>query len=131
MSNELIEQKGSELVSALNQQGIGDILKPLIREIHLFDSYVAGTMYLEDQSVLNEVKQGDKLSLLREDNKFDANAIIIRTESQKKLGYVPEKDNLVFARLMDAGKMLAAKVKDVELRGSFTKIAIGIYLVDF
>ena len=33
--------------------------------------------------------------------------------------------------MMDAGKMLAAKVKDIEHRGSFTKIGIGIYLVDF
>lgn len=131
MSNELIEHKGGELVSAISQQGIGEILKPLIREIHLFDSYVAGTTHLEDQTVLDEIKVDDKLSLLREDNKFDSNAIIIKTESQKKLGYVPEKDNIIFARLMDAGKMLAAKIKDIEKKGSFTKIAIGIYLVDF
>ena len=131
MSNELIEHKGGELVSAISQQGIGEMLKPLIREIHLFDSYVAGTTHLEDQTVLDEIKVDDKLSLLREDNKFDSNAIIIKTESQKKLGYVPEKDNIIFARLMDAGKMLAAKIKDIEKKGSFTKIAIGIYLVDF
>ena len=37
MSNELVEQKTGELVSAINQQGIGELLKPLIREIHLFD----------------------------------------------------------------------------------------------
>lgn len=131
MSNELTEHKDSELVSAISRQGIGEMLKPLIREIHLFDSYVAGTTHLEDQTVLDEIKVDDKLSLLREDNKFDSNAIIIKTESQKKLGYVPEKDNIIFARLMDAGKMLAAKIKDIEKKGSFTKIAIGIYLVDF
>ncbi len=131
MSNDLIEQKTNGLVSAINQQGIGEMLKPLIREIHLFDSYVAGTTHLNDQSVLDEIKVDDKLSLLREDNKFDSNAIIIKTESQKKLGYVPEKDNIIFARLMDAGKMLAAKIKSIEKLGSFTKISIGIYLVDF
>lgn len=32
---------------------------------------------------------------------------------------------------MDAGKMLAAKINDIEKKGSFTKISIGIYLVDF
>ena len=131
MSNELTKHKDSELVSAISRQGIDEMLKPLIREIHLFDSYVAGTTHLEDQTVLDEIKVDDKLSLLREDNKFDSNAIIIKTESQKKLGYVPEKDNIIFARLMDAGKMLAAKIKDIEKKGSFTKIAIGIYLVDF
>lgn len=131
MSNELTEHKGGELVSAISRQGIGEMLKPLIREIHLFDSYVAGTAHLEDQTVLDEIKIEDKLSLFREENKFDSNAIIIKTESQKKLGYVPEKDNVIFARLMDAGKMLAAKIKSVEKIGSFTKIGIGIYLVDF
>ena len=39
----------------------------------------------------------------REDNKFDSNAILILNADKKKLGYVPEKDNVVFARLMDAG----------------------------
>ncbi len=131
MSNELTEQKTGGLVSAINQQGLGEMLKPLIREIHLFDSYVAGTTHLEDKTVLQEIKADDKLSLFREDNKFDSNAIIIKTESQKKLGYVPEKDNIIFARLMDAGKMLAAKITDIEKKGSFTKIGIGIYLVDF
>lgn len=52
-------------------------------------------------------------------------------KAEKKLGYVPEKDNVIFARLMDAGKLLLAKIKDVEKKGSFTKISIGIYLEDF
>ena len=131
MSNELIEQKTEGLISAIDRQGIGELLKPLVREIHLFDSYVAGTTHLEDQTVLDEINVDDKLLLFREDNKFDSNAIIIKTESRKKLGYVPEKDNIIFARLMDAGKMLAAKIKNIEKKGSFTKIGIGIYLVDF
>lgn len=131
MSNELIEQKTGELVSTINQQGLSEMLKPLIKEIHLFDSYVAGTTYLKDTSVLEEIKVDDKLTLLREDNKFDKNAILLITESKKKLGYVPEKDNIIFARLMDAGKLLVAKIKKIQKKGTFTQISIGIFLVDF
>ena len=131
MANELTTNQTGELVLAMEQRAIGDLLQPLIREIHLFDSFVAGTTHLKDPSVLEEIKVGDSLSLLREDNKFDSNAIMILTAEKKKLGYVPEKDNIIFARLMDAGKMLAAKIKEIEKKGSFTKIAIGIYLVDF
>ena len=131
MSNELIEQKTGELVSTINQQGLGEMLKPLIVEIHLFDSYVAGTTHLKDTSVLEEIKVDDKLTLQREDNKFDKNAILLITESNKKLGYVPEKDNIIFARLMDAGKLLVAKIKEIQKKGSFTQISIGIFLVDF
>ena len=109
----------------------GELLKPLVREIHLFDSYVAGTTHLEDPSVLDQIMVDEKLSLIRENNKFDENAIMIFTESKKRLGYVPEKDNIIFARLMDAGKMLNARIKKIEKKGSFNQISIGIYLVDF
>lgn len=131
MANELTTNQTGELVLAMEQHAIRDLLQPLIREIHLFDSFVAGTTHLSDPSVLEEIKVGDQLSLLRENNKFDSNAILILTADKKKLGYVPEKDNIIFARLLDAGKMLAAKIKGIEKKGGFTKIAIGIYLVDF
>ena len=131
MANELSTQQTGALIQTIDQQGLGEMLKPLIRDIHLFDSYIAGTTHLEDKTVLNEIKIGDKLSLQREKNKFDENAILIYTEDRRKLGYIPEKDNLIFARLMDAGKLLAAKIKKIDKKGSFTQISIGIYLVDF
>ena len=123
--------KNDGLAKMVDQTGIADIIKPLVNEIHLFDSYVAGTTHLKDKSVLEEIKVDDKLILQRENNKFDDNAILILTESKKKLGYVPEKDNLIFSRLMDAGKLLTAKISKITQKGSFTQISIGIYLVDF
>ena len=51
--------------------------------------------------------------------------------SDSQIGYIPEKDNAVFARLMDAGKMLMARVSKIDKKGSFMQITIGIYLVDF
>lgn len=130
MSNE-ITIKSNNLIQAIEEKSLTDIIKPLVSEIHLFDTFVAGTTHLEDKSVLDEVTSGDKLSLRREENKFDDKAILILTESGKKLGYVPEKDNLIFSRLMDAGKLLIGKITDVENKGSFTKISVGIYLVDY
>ena len=129
--NELAELKNNELVIVTENNQIGELLKPLIDEIHLFDTYVAGTTHLSDKSVLEEIKIGDKLFLQREDNKFDSNAILIFTSDKRKLGYIPEKDNIIFARLMDAGKMLGAKISKIEVKGKFHKISIGIYLVDF
>jgi len=131
MENELTTTQTGSIVAALDQHGIGEMLKPLVREIHLFDTYVAGTTHLKDKTVLEEIHVDDKLALMREDNKFDSNAILIITENDKKLGYVPEKDNLVFSRLMDAGKLLTAKISKIDKKGSFTQIRIGIYLVDF
>lgn len=129
--NEITEANKNELVIAAENNQIGDLIKPLIREIHLFDSYIAGTTHLSDKSILDEIKVGDKLSLQREDNKFDSNAILVISSDSRKVGYIPEKDNIVFARLMDAGKMLSAQISSIDIKGTFHKISIGIYLVDF
>ena len=92
---------------------------------------MAGTAYLDDDTVLDEIKNGDKLILQREDNRFDDNAILVLDEKKRKIGYVPEKDNIVFARLMDAGKLLTAKIDRIESKSCFRQINISIYLVDF
>ena len=131
MENELtIGNKN--MVSLLEEQPLSDLIRPLSHEIHLFDSYVAGTMHIKDETIFNELKEGDKLLLQREpDNKFDENAILIFDGKKRRVGYIPENDNIVFARLMDAGKYLVAKIDHMEEKGSFRQINIGIYLVDF
>ena len=129
MTNEIIAG-GQNTVSVVTSHAIGDIIQPLIREIHLFDTWIAGTTHLEDKSVLKVLKADDELMLQRENNEFDSRAILVLNQDKQKLGYVPEKDNIVFSRLMDAGKILKAKVAKIEEKGSWTKVTIGIYLVD-
>ena len=131
MSKNELTKSDKQSLATLNETQLSDIIKPLSNEIHLFDSFVAGTLQLEDKSVLKGLKVGDKLILQREDSKFDENTINIFTENKKNIGYVPEKDNVVFARLMDAGKLLNAKIKNIETKGSFMTISIGIYLIDY
>ena len=131
MSKNELTTSDKQSLATLNETQLSDIIKPLSNEIHLFDSFVAGTLQLEDKLVLKGLKVGDKLILQREDSKFDENTINIFTENKKNIGYVPEKDNVVFARLMDAGKLLNAKIKNIETKGSFMTISIGIYLIDY
>ena len=130
MSNDLTI-KSTELVEAIEDKSIGGILKPLVSEIHLFDTFIAGTTYLKDKDPVEAIAEGDKVTLRREDNKFDEKAIVVLNGNGKRLGYIPEKDNLIFSRLMDAGKLLIGKVSNIEKEGSFTKISVGIYLVDY
>lgn len=121
-----------ELTALTQNGGLDSVLKPLTKEIYLFDTYVAGVSYLNDKSVLQEIKKGDRLTLRREDNKFDSKAILILTNTGKKVGYVPERDNVVFSRLMDAGKLLVAYITEIKKRSiDYHQISIGIYLVDF
>ncbi len=130
MSNDITIDK-NELITAIENTSISDMIKPLVNEIHLFDTHIAGTVHLEDKTPLDDLEEGSKVSLRREENKFDDKAILVLDQDKRRLGYIPEKDNLVFSRLMDAGKLLVGKVNKIEHLGSFTKISIGIYLVDY
>ncbi len=124
--------RNSEVVALTQNGGLDQVIKPLTKEIHLFDTYIAGVSYLQDKSVLQEIAIGNRLILQREDNQFDAKAIVIMTSEGKKLGYVPERDNVIFSRLMDAGKLLVAYIQDIQRRSAnYQQISIGIYLVDF
>ena len=131
MANELTKDKTDRIVSTISKQGLGSLIQPLTKEIHLFDSYIAGITHLNDKSVLRTIQINDTLHLQREKNQFDQKAILVLTSDKKKLGYIPEKDNIIFSRLMDAGKMLTAKIKNIEHQRHYTKVTISIYLVDF
>ena len=131
MANELTK-KEEGVVSLVESRELGDIIKPLVKEIHLFDSFVAGTSHIEDESIFKELHIGDKLTLRREPkNRFDENAIRVDDEKGRKLGYIPEKDNVIFTRLMDAGKMLIARITDIKGKTGYTQISIAIFLIDF
>ena len=81
-----------DMIAIASGKGLTEAVKPLFQEIHLFDSYVAGTMSLKDPSVLVSLNEGDKLSLRREASKFDDNEILLLSPDGVKVGYVPEKD---------------------------------------
>ena len=131
MENELIIGT-KNLVSLIPDGTMGELLRPLSSEILLFDTYVAGTSHVKDRSAFEGIRAGDKLILRREpENRFDENAILVLDATERKLGYLPEKDNTVFARLLDAGKYLYAKIDHVEENEYYLQIRIGIYLVDF
>ena len=92
-----------------------DIPVPYERDIFLFDTRVAGTMYCENiEELADKLEAGSRLSFYREpNNEHDNLAIVIKTLENQKIGYVPRRDNPVFARLMDAGKELFGKVKSI------------------
>ena len=133
MSDYLPAASASGALSLIADKGIGSVIEPLVKEIFLLDSRVAGTSHLEDRSVLETLHEGDKLTLRREaDNEHDELAILLLAPDGKKVGYVPQQDNAVFARLLDAGKLLSAKVVSIEKKTEeFTLIRIAISLVDF
>ena len=128
-----ISDEKKSLIELFHQSSGGNMVAvPFARDIFLFETYVAGPMYNEDiHETIADMQPGTRLILLREpENSHDDRAIVIDTLEGKKIGYVPRKANPVFARLMDAGKELFVKVKDIHRSDTYINIQIEIYLHD-
>lgn len=118
------------IARSISNGTLSSVVEPLIKEIHLFDTYVSGTMFIDEKDVLEKLSNGQEVSLEREKNKFDENAVAILTSDRKKIGYIPEEDSSIFARLMDAGKLLRGRIQSIGSECGITKIVVGIFLVD-
>lgn len=131
--NEIKPVVGNGLLSVIHSKDTKLSLKqPFSRDIFLFETHIAGTTHIDDiEMIAPQLNEDDRLNFFREpDNTYDKNAIVIKNNQGKKIGYVPKADNIIFSRLMDAGKLLFGKIIDVEERGSWIHIKIGIYLND-
>ncbi len=128
---DLMKSEGKGLIGLLHgKNGELTLPKPFEKDIFLFDTYIAGTTHIAGIDELEpHLNINDKLDFFREpDNHYDKEAIIIRTLEGVKIGYVPKQDNVVFARLMDAGKLLFGRISRKEKKGTWVRIEIKIYL---
>ncbi len=128
---DLVKSDGDGLLRLLHDKN-GELIipKPFEKDIFLFDTYVAGTTHIEGIEELEpHLNTEDRLEFFREpDNHYDKLAIVIKTIDGVKIGYVPRQDNVIFARLMDAGKLLFGKITSKEKKGSWVKIYIKVFL---
>ena len=130
--DDLIQSGAAGLISLFHQKEGVELPKPFSQEVFLYNTYVAGTSHVPGIEELEPyLGIGDRLTLLREpENPFDNLAVLVKNADGVKLGYVPRRDNAVFARLMDAGKLLFAKLTDKECGGGRVNLFIDIYLQD-
>ena len=128
MANDLDIKKDYIIKKSIDND-LSSVVKPLIKEIYLFSTLLSGTTNI-DENILKDLKEQDDLILIREINKFDELAIKVTTKNGLKIGYIPEEDNSIFSRLMDAGKILSAKIDKINKKDKYYQIHIHIYLVD-
>lgn len=128
--NELVTIPDSLLDPFHDPHGHVMVPKPFEHDIFLFYTHVAGTAYVEGIEELEpHLKVDDKLDFFREpDNAYDKRAIVIRNGDGIKIGYIPRIDNVIFSRLMDAGKLLFGRISSKESSGKWVKIHIKIFL---
>lgn len=129
--SDMIKSTESGLIGLLHGNNSGlSIPMPFERDIYLFDSHVAGTTFISGIKELEpHLNIDDRLEFFREpDNEYDSKAIVIKTTNGVKIGYVPKEDNVIFSRLMDAGKLLFGRITNKEIKGNWVKIDIKIFL---
>ena len=120
-----------QLISILSNNSGQDII-PFDREIFVINVYVAGTQYCKTiDQVQDQITTSTHLTMLRQpENEVDQFAIGLYY-NQHRIGWVPMKDNLVIARLMDAGKLFNCKVVSINHNNpSNPRINVSIYMVD-
>lgn len=127
---ELKKIESENIVGLINGAGGLTVPIPYERDIYLFDTHIAGTTHIDNMEELEPTLNiDDRLEFFREpNNKYDPQAIMIKNMDGVKIGYVPRQDNIIFSRLMDAGKLLFGRITEKEIKGKWVKISIKIFL---
>ena len=112
---------------------VEDLPMPFKQEIFLLECHVAGTSYVEDIKNKSADITVDSLLTLRRDskNKYDDKAIAVIKGENVQIGWVPARHNDVISKLMDAGKLLYAKVISSEMvNDKWLDLKIKIFMKD-
>lgn len=93
------------------------VAMPFKNEIFVLQTYIAGLPYIRGiKKIAMALSEGDELKLIREPkNQYDERAVLVKTVDNKKIGYIPRRNNEVISRLMDGGIYFKAFVDRVDL----------------
>jgi HIRAN domain len=125
-----IEQNQLALLHAQLEAGDG-LAAPFAKEIFLLEARVSATSHFPDRKIEPTLQKNDTLVLRREiNNPHDPLAILILTEKGEKFGYIPRDRIEILARLMDAGKILFARLESKRWQGDWLCVQVRIFLRD-
>ena len=118
--------------AAAHGSGGGMMPLPFVKDILLLESSVVGTGFIAGIEKKIENIAPEQVLKLRRDprNRYDELAIQVLNDDGERIGFIPRRDNPILARLMDAGKSLYGKVREVRDRKSWPQIELDIYLRD-
>lgn len=93
-------------------------------------SPLAGFQYHAGETLWREMREGDRLALIREaDNPHDANAVRIEWRGQK-LGYLPRAENRGVASALDGGEAVEARIARLrQHRNPWQRVLIEVFVV--
>lgn len=101
------------------------------RKIYLLQCFVAGFRHYEGMNLLEQMKDGDLLELVREpENKYDDCAIALHWQG-KKIGFIPADLNEMLSYLLDVDALsLFAVITHLEKNAKpWENVAVAVYFV--
>ena len=127
--NELSISK-EKFLKETQANGLGELLKPFIKEIFLLDTYVADILFMHDLPI-TDLKEGDELLLRREKTDYSDYTVAVLKKDGFRLGELPDSYEEIFARMLDAGKALKAKIRSINITSEYQTLIISVFLLDF
>lgn len=93
-------------------------------------SPLAGFRYYAGEVLWHEMREGDRLALVREtDNEHDGNAVRVEWRGQK-LGYLPRAQNRAVAAALDNGEAVDARIAKLrQHRNPWQRVLIEVFVV--
>jgi len=93
-------------------------------------SPLAGFRYYAGETLWQDMREGDRLTMVREaDNPHDANAVRIEWRGQK-LGYLPRAENRAVATAIDSGDAVDARIAKLrQHRNPWQRVLIEVFVV--
>ena len=93
-------------------------------------SPLAGFRYYAGEELWSQMREGDRLTLVREpNNPHDAKAVRIEWRGQK-LGYLPRAENAAVAGAMDGGEAVDARIAKLRRhRNAWQRVLIEVFVV--
>jgi len=101
------------------------------RKIYLLQCFVAGFRHYEGMQMLDSMKEGDLLELVREpENEYDDCAIALHLQG-KKIGFIPASVNEMLSYLLDSDALsLFAVITHLEQHSQpWENVAIAVYFI--
>ncbi|MFT3903076.1 MAG: HIRAN domain-containing protein [Niabella sp.] len=114
--------------------GISALPSGMVKQYHriyLLQSFVRGFRFYKGPSLLDRMNEGDLLQMVREaENEYDDRAIALHFNNNK-IGYIPQEDNAVLSRLMDADVIqLQAEITHLKKEAkAWENVHIAVYVL--
>ena len=127
--NELIKINGN-LIAKIDKNSLGEIIKPLKKEIPLLDYYVNDINELCSDVIFVKIKEKDTLCLKADNMAYRNTSVGVYFEEQR-IGELYEGEEKIPYNLLTAGKELKAIVKNKHISMGKKVLQLSVKMLDF